>query len=41
MTPEQLAAFRIDNDDDGLDDLAIGGDHVAMVRLERMSDNSF
>ena len=39
-----LAACRIDYDDGSdtaLDDLAIGGDHVHMVRLERMDGDCF
>jgi hypothetical protein len=44
FTVQNLAANRIDFDDSGpprLDDLAIGGDHIELLRLERMNRNHF
>lgn len=45
MTPNtsegELLTHRVDFDRNGLDDLAIGGDLISMLRLERMSGNSF
>ena len=39
---KELAALRVDFEKgDALDDLAIGGDHVHMVRLERMDGGYF
>lgn len=39
---QELAALRVDFEKGAaLDDLAIGGDHVHMVRLERMGAGEF
>lgn len=35
------AMCRIDTDEKGLDDLAISGELIEMLRLERMADNHF
>lgn len=42
-TAQERAALRIDFEKDGwhMDDIAIGGDHIHMLRLEDMGNGSF